>query len=300
MKTGQGGGSPLGPGEKSDGRLSRILGRGLAETVVLLVADGSDVLNEMEKVVVTEPRSEVAVGDSDGSDDSDVSDVSDARFCTLRHWASCSESMTHFSPSQTGDRSSRIRVSAGAAARAQAARQTKTATRTAHDSRGRRGGWSGRRWDGDGIRERAGLRGTGGAAAGFIVSQQLQARRARDTGATSLCATAARCRIVGVVNERLGADWAGQTGGTGGQQVGAPRTCTTLLQLEASTAVVATGSIANAHTRQGPMILYVDRCGRALDGRVIVRRTSPRGQGKEYNGTVAVGAVLWCFLIGGQ
>lgn len=68
-------------------------------------------------------------------------------------------------------------------------------------------------------------------------------------------------------------------------------------------AVVATGPIANAHTSQGPIIiLYVDRCGRALDGRVVVRRASPRGQGKGYNGTVAVavavGAVLWCFLIG--
>lgn len=62
MKTGQGGDSPFGPGEKSDDRLSRMLGRGLAEATVL-VLDGCSVPIAIEKVAVTDPLAEVAVED---------------------------------------------------------------------------------------------------------------------------------------------------------------------------------------------------------------------------------------------
>lgn len=81
MNFGQGGDPPSGPREKSAGMLSNMLGRGLAETLVLELVDFG-FPTAMEKVVVTEPLSEVFVG-LDDSVDSGSSDSS-CRFCTPR------------------------------------------------------------------------------------------------------------------------------------------------------------------------------------------------------------------------
>jgi hypothetical protein len=200
IKLGQLDGSPFGPGAKSDDMLSRMLGRGLAERVVL-VLDGEGVPTAMEKVVLTETLSEV-FEDSEDSVEDDSSDSS--RLCTLRLWISSSDSISHLSPSQYGTLWSMMRVSAGAAASGAAARacetkQTKTAKTRVHDV-GRHlciidgSGWFGRD-------DRPRLSPAGDAAAEVIV-WQLQ----ESAGATSLCATAP-----GGITSDWGSDCPGQT-----------------------------------------------------------------------------------------
>jgi hypothetical protein len=97
INTGQGAGPPSDAGRKTDGMLSRMLGSGLADTVVLVV-DGFGVPNTMEKVVVTEAPLEVVVDVSDASEDSEDSDG--ARSCNLLRSISCSDSMTQPRPSR--------------------------------------------------------------------------------------------------------------------------------------------------------------------------------------------------------
>lgn len=88
MKALQVEGPPFGPGAKVADMLSRMLGRGLADTVVLVLElAGVDEPIAMENVVVTEPLAEdfedaeVFEG-ADDVVDPDSSVV--ARFCTLR------------------------------------------------------------------------------------------------------------------------------------------------------------------------------------------------------------------------
>jgi hypothetical protein len=96
MKIGHGAGRPSGPAVKFDARLSRMLGRGLVESVVL-VPVGINVPTAIEKVVVTEPPSDVLEGCVEDSVDSGGSVVSCLRI--LRPLVSCSGSLFHLCPS---------------------------------------------------------------------------------------------------------------------------------------------------------------------------------------------------------
>jgi len=81
MNIGQGGDSLLGPGEKSAARVSRMLGSGLADAVVLVLElDGFCDPTAIENVVVTERVADVleGAGDSVASESSEV-----ARACTV-------------------------------------------------------------------------------------------------------------------------------------------------------------------------------------------------------------------------
>lgn len=141
IKIGQGAGSPLGPSENSEGTLSRMLGRGLAATVVL-VLDAFGEPPPMVNVVVTEWAADVLEGSEDfvESDSSGSSDV--ARLCTFLLWISCSGDMAHLWPSWCGGLWLITRASAGAAAFGGAAsacetRQRRTARIMAHGAVGR-------------------------------------------------------------------------------------------------------------------------------------------------------------------
>jgi len=87
MKALQGEGPPFGAGAKVADMLSRMLGRGLADTVVLVLElDGVDEPTAMENVAVKEPLAE-DLEDADvfeGAEDVVDSGSVVARFCTPR------------------------------------------------------------------------------------------------------------------------------------------------------------------------------------------------------------------------